>query len=209
MAIVTAAEYKAWRGITGSDYDTLIGTLADIATRKIERLTGRTAGGFESESSPYTEQVDGTGTQILRVSNDISTITSIKVGKPGAYDTTIEASGYTFRDRSIMRLPHGSGRTYAVDDFGAAVYGGSRDPSWAEGYSNYEVIYTGGSAVGDIDDDLKHAAYVLIDSYMDSRGRDIGKGAEAVGNANATYATPADVLERVMQLVRPWRDPIA
>lgn len=208
MALVTAAEYKAWRGITTADYDTLVGTLADIATRKIERLTGRTAGGFESTASPFTEQLDGTGTQLLRVSNDITTITSIKVGKPGEYDSTIDAGNYTFRDRTIMRIPLRSPSSMAVDDFGSPVYGGSSG-SWTRGYKNYEVVYAGGSAVADIDDDLKLAAYTLIDSYMDSRGRDIGKGAEAIGNTNATYAAPADVLERVRQLVQPWRDPIA
>ena len=203
MALVTAAEYKAWRGITGTDYDTLIGTLADTATRRIERLTGRTVGGFESTESPFTEQIDGTGTQVLRVSNGpITSITSIKPGKPGDYGTALDASGYTFRDRTILRLPYNTTRRLGVDDW----EGGSS--VWTEGFANYEVVYAAGSAVADIHDDLKRAAFVLMDADLDSRGRDIGKAADAIGNTNQQYATPADVEARVMQLIRPWRDPV-
>lgn len=202
MALCTAAEFKAWRGVTGTDWDTLIGDLIDSAQAEIERLCGRTAGGFESAS--FTEVFDGDGSQTLRVSNGpISSITSITVGNSDP--VTLSADSYTFKDRTISRLPfNGGGSFVSRDGWGDPLPIGSRSPCFDEGVQNVTVVYTGGYAT--VPDDLKQVCYEFVAHALDSRGQDFGKQASVTGNTQYTYRTVAEFKEYKLMLTRPWRD---
>ena len=201
MALCTATEFKAWRGVTGSDYDSVITTLIASSQAEIERLTGRTEGGFESAS--FTEVLDGNGSQQIKVSNGpITAITSITVGNSDP--ATLSADSYTFKGRVISRLPFdGGGSLTTRDGWGDPLPIGGRSPCFAEGVQNVTVVYTGGYAT--VPDDLKQVCYEFVAHQLDSRGQDFGKQAAAVGNTNYTYRSPADFKEYKLMLVSPWR----
>ena len=202
MPLCTTAEYKAWRGITVTDWDTVLGVMITTATAEIERLTGRTAGGFESANAPFTEVFDGDGTQTLSVSNGpISSITSISVGNSDP--TALDASGYTHdSDREISRIPASFGSGVRTDEWGSLVTAGG-SAVFQEGHQNITVVYVAGYTT--IPDDLKMICYEFMDHYLESRGRDFEKVSEAVGNANVTVRATADFVERKMAILRPWR----
>ena len=201
MSLCTAAEYKDWRGITVSDWDTVLGVMITTATAEIERLCGRTAGGFESAT--FTEVFDGDGTQTLLVSNGpISSITSISVGNSDP--STLDASGYTHDSkRTVMRLPFDNGIGARVDDWGVPISSSSSEPGFTNGLQNISVVYVAGYAT--IPDDLKMVCYRFIDHYLDSRGRDFEKSAEAIGNANVTVRATADFTEKILSMLSRWR----
>ena len=201
MALCTTAEFKTWRGVTGSDWDTAIGVLIASSQAEIERLCGRTAGGFESAS--FTEVFDGDGSQTLRVSNGpISSITSITVGNSDP--VTLSADSYTFKDRTISRIPFNNpGAFVNRSGWGDILPIASRSPCFDEGVQNVTVVYTGGYAT--VPDDLKQVCYEFVAHQLDSRGQDFGKQAAAVGNTNYTYRSPADFKEYKLMLVSPWR----
>jgi hypothetical protein len=205
MPLCTATEYKAWRGVTSSGYDTLYGTLIDTATAEIERLCGRTVGGFISTNGPFTETFDGDGTQYLRLSNGpISSITSIKYGNSD--QTTIDSSGYTHDGKhAVMLLPRTSGAFLQRDDWGMPVTGVSGNV-FPIGFKNVEVVYAAGYAdTASVPDDLKLVCYRFVDHYAESRGGDMEKLTEAIGNTNVTVKATAEFSDRVLQLLAPWR----
>ena len=202
MALCTTAEFKTWRGVTGSDWDTAIGVLIASSQAEIERLCGRTAGGFESAS--FTEVFDGDGSQTLRVSNGpISSITSITVGNSDP--VTLSADSYTFKDRTISRIPFNNpGAFVNRSGWGDILPIASRSPCFDEGVQNVTVAYTGGYAT--VPDDLKQVCYEFVAHYLDSRGQDFGKQAAVTGNTQYTYRTVAEFKEYKLMLTRPWRD---
>lgn len=204
MALCTAAEYKAWRGVTSADYDTLYGTLIDTATAEVERMCGRTAGGFESANAPFTEKFDGDGTQTLRVSNGpISSITSVKFGN--ATQTTLDSTSYTHDSkRTVLLLPRSSGGFMQRDDWGQPSIGNGGS-SFPEGFQNIEVVYSGGYAANAIPDDLKLVCFRFVDHYADSRGHDMEKLSQAIGNTNATMKSTIEFRERMADMLAPWR----
>ena len=205
MALCTAAEYKAWRGVTSSGYDSLYGTLIDTATAEIERLCGRTVGGFISTNGPFTETFDGDGTQYLRLSNGpISSITSIKFGNTD--QTTLDATSYTHDGRqTVMLLPRSTGSFVQRDDWGFPVTG-NNGAVFPIGFQNVEVVYAAGYAnTASVPDDLKLVCYRFVDHYAESRGHDLEKLSEAIGNTNVTVKSTAEFNDRVLQLLAPWR----
>lgn len=190
MPILDATEYKTRRGITGTDYDTILAIYVEQATEEIESLCGRTSGGFEGDT--FTEKFDGDGTPVLKVSNGpISSISSIKFGN--STQTTVDSGSYVFKDRTIMFVRGG----YQTWDGSGVV-----TPC---GYQNVEVVYTTASAVND---HLQQVAAQLIDHYLDSRGRDFGKLTEVKGNTTITVRSAADFREKLLDMLRPWRDPV-
>ena len=207
--LITTPEYKAWRGIASTDYDATIGVLIGAAQSYIETETGRTPGGFESANGPFTETLDGDGTQLVKVSNGpITSITSIKVGNESP--TTLSADSYSFRDRTIVRLPRHRGSTIRQGDewFNEDRAFLHRSPAFPFGYDNIEVVYTAGYASGEIPDALKLVAYRVMDHLMDSRGRDYEVSSEAIGGANVSMRNAQDLQARIRDLLRPWRDPL-
>ena len=199
MAISTASAYKTRRGITASGWDTVIGNLLDSAQAEIERLCGRTAGGFEAGT--FTEYFDGDGSQVLEVSNGpISSITSIKVGNSD--QTTLDASGYTFKERTILRIPFDGGGGPRRDSWGQQLPMGSRSPCFPEGFKNIEVVY---STSGEVTDDLETVLFKWVDHLLASRGRDAEKLTVARGNTNHTLRAIPDFDAWKSSVLRPWR----
>jgi len=199
MAIVTASEYKTERGISGSDYDTILALYIEQATEEIESLCGRTSGGFEGGT--FTESFDGDDSDILRVSNGpISSITSIKLGNSN--QSTVDSSAYTFRDRTIMAVAPRRGSAVRRDSYGTFDDGGFLFPF---GSNNVEVVYATSDARNDL---LKGVAYDLIDHYLDSRGRDLEKLTEATGNTTITVRAAPDFRDRLLDKLRHWRVPV-
>lgn len=201
MSLCTVAEYKLWRGIAATTWDaTVIPMFITTATAAIERLCGRTAGGFESAA--FAEVFDGDGTQTLRVSNGpITSISSISFG-----NATLTAQTLTdFTDdgrHTISYVARSSRSSFAVDDWGNPA-GASGGDCFPLGYQNVTVEYVGG--YGTIPDDLKLACYRFIDHYMSSRGRDMGISTQGRGNTNYTRLTQAEFDAEIHALLRPWR----
>lgn len=205
MPLCTTAEYKAWRGVTGSGFDALYATLIDTATAEIERLTGRTAGGFIATNGPFTETYDGDGTQSLRLSNGpISSITSIKFGNTD--QTTLDSTSYVHDGRhTVMLLPRVTGAFVQRDDWGMP-YTGANGAVFPLGYQNIEVVYAAGYAdTASVPDDLKLVCYRFVDHYAESRGGDLEKLTEAIGNTNVTVKASAEFRQRIADLLAPWR----
>jgi len=198
MAIVTESEYKTYRGIASTDYDTILADLVERSTDEIESLCGRTSGGFEGDT--FTETFDGEDTDILRVSNGpISSITSIKLGN--STQSTVDSSAYVFRDRTIMSAAGRDGSRVYRDAYGSVSDGSFLFPL---GTNNIEVVYVTSDARDDL---LKGAAFRLIDHYLDSRGRDNEKLTEALGTTTTVRASP-DFRDRLLHELRHWRVPV-
>lgn len=205
MALVTASEYKTYRGLSGvTTYDTLIASLITLATARLERLCGRTSGGFEASNGPFTETFDGDGTPILRVSNGpISSITSVKVGSSS--QTTLDASSYTIRGNQIL-LINGSASELVWDSVSSGLTGAHRGVCFPEGAGNVEVVYEGGYDT--VPGDLKLVVYEIMDHIWGTRGEDWSKASKAVGASNHTLRTEQEFVEHLNNLVRPWRQVI-
>lgn len=201
MAICTTAEYKAERGITTTDWDTLTGTMIDTQTAKVERYCGRTAGGFEGGT--FTERFNGDGSQCLRVSNGaISSITSIKTGQTGS-QSTVSASTYEHDgQRTIYCVPLDGGGNVRRDDWGQTLPIGQSSPSFPRGFQNIEVVYVTAS---EATDDLKEAVYRLIDYQMASRGMNIAVASHAMGNETIAAKTASEFADWLAILLGPWR----
>lgn len=205
MALVTAAEYKTSRGISGTAYDTRIGEAIDVASARVREYCGRNlTNGFESAAR--TEVYDGTGTDMLQLREwPEITITSVKflssvASGAAVYGETLDASGYYADERGRLYRTNGVGWAWTHD-------GTTRD-EWPEGNRNIQVVYTGGFST--VPDNLKEAVMILVDAWFQSTQRDaVGLNQEARGVDNRQYAAAMEVTNRVATLLAPWRRPYA
>jgi hypothetical protein len=201
VALVTAAEYKASRGIAGTDFDTRIGEAINAASAKIRSYCGRDlSDGFEEAAR--TEVYSGDGTSLIRLAEwPVASIASVKMltaASSGAavYGDTVEASAY-FSD--------GRGALYRVGGLDWAwTHEGSSRVAWPEGSANVQVVYTAGYST--IPDAIKEAVFSLMDQWFGTAGRNaLSTMTEAMGVVNRGEATAFEVNARIADMLSPWR----
>lgn len=205
MALVTATEYKTYRGVSGSDHDTLLSTvIIPIAESRISDYCN-----VETfDSAAYTDEVhDGDGTQLLIVKNppiDTGETVTVKALDAEGTESTIETNTYrAITDGRIMKVPK-ENRTLVV----RSPFGGFRSDSleaqnrWREGWGNILVSYTGGYATAP--QNLKYAVYRMVDHIMAERGDDFFASASALGVDNVSKFGVIDQDAALVSLLVPY-----
>lgn len=197
MALATATEYKTSRGISGSGFDTRIGVAIAAAETLIREHCGRDrAAGFDSAT--WTEYLDGTGTDTLRLREwPVASITSVKYRTSStAFGTTLDSTAYY-----IDPVTDNTGELYRTN-----VSTSWDDPPgyWPSGRRNIQVVYVGG--YGTIPADLKEAVYVLVDAWYAASLRDnLNTTADVLGVLNRTLKTEAERAATLHRLLSPWK----
>lgn len=206
MAFATNTEYKASRGITSSDFDSAIAEYIAAAQNMAEEWCGYTSGGFESSEKTY--NLDGTGSQTLRLPDAPidtgSTVTVLEVADDGT-TTTVSSDDYRVRpEGDIERLPFDTARGRFDGPDGWAY-----SPVWAEGVRNYRVTATTGWVTSGGSENrpkmLLEAIYKLVDAIGAERGSSLFRQSVAAGSENFTRRTPADELAALGNVLRPYR----
>lgn len=196
MAIITAAEYKTHRGISGTDYDAILAVIIPSKQAWLERQCGRL---FDEDT--YTDQVhDGDGTQRLYLNNwPVSAVTAVKSVASDGSTTTLDSTAYRLVDSEYLyRL--GSTETAWESP---SPFSGYRGPCFTEGDGNYSVSYTAGYATAP--DDLKAVMFTLIDMALEERGRNPVLAQSADGVVQRTRMSAMERRTILADLVRPWK----
>lgn len=214
MALITASDYKTYRGISDTSLDAQLAVLIPIAQSRLESLCGRPSGGFESAT--WTHDFDGKGGPSLFVRCwPVTSITSVSWRSSDGDLTALDSTTYWISDdaRSVER----SGATVArgltnpnsiSDDFDMPLTG--MYPAFFEGLKNYRVIYVGGYASNAIPAELKMAMYRMLDQMF----ADIGQAGDLKSESDGHYSytksdsgfggSPDDPLS-ITSLVANWR----
>lgn len=199
MAIITTAEFKTWRGITTTDYDTLLGVLIPGAQKNVENWTGRTF-----DAATFTEYHDGNGSEMLFLHNPpVNSITSIAyVDSAGTATSTFDSTDYAFdNDTGEVRLFDAVRGVVTTDDFGLVTDSPGVYPRFVEGWRNVKVVYVGGYAAIDayatMDLALKQAVYEyvneLFNASKDAAGDSTQFQSERLGDYQYARRTPEEV----------------
>lgn len=204
--LVTATEYKTYAGISGSDLDTVIGVMIDIASVQIRRYCGRNlTTGFESASR--TEVYDGNGYKELQLTEwPVTSITSVTQVLDDGSTSALASTNYRVEGATgrLVRLAARTGR-FATSTWGeVSSPGWGWEPGWDDGFQNWSVVYTGGYST--IPDDLKFACYRLIDWMMGTRGTNPTLQSESLGSYSYSRMSASDDAEAKMlrQILGPF-----
>lgn len=219
MAIITTAEFKTYRGITASTWDTLIGVLIGAAQAQAERWCG-----VSFDSNTYTQKYNGDGSDaiVLRVPY-LTSITYIRIVAPDATYDEIDSDTYTFdADAAIIKYQPAYVARFTRDawgEFEAPGFGVS--PCFPRGFQNIEVKFVGGYS--SMPSDLKMAMYQYIDElYARTSASSTGSSpttfqSETLGDYSYTLPNGSAVLTdagnnlvsvqwaKFRNLFQPWR----
>lgn len=209
MPVITIADYKAYRGYTGTDFDATIGVVIPIVQDEMERFCSN-----RFDSATYTDQPhDGTGTGVMYLRSwPVSTLTAVKIRKGDGTTETLAATEYSmetgvFSYGRLLRQPQGGAALGTTADLIPIRVGES--PAWPVGRGNILITYTAGySASGGIayPSGLKHAAYQLVDATLAERGQSlVSVGQQGMGNENISFRTPMDRAAMMRQLLTTYR----
>ena len=203
--LVSTAEYKTWRGITGSSQDTLIAFLLGMSSAYVRRACGRNlTNGFESATR--TETYSGTDETTIQLQEwPITSVTSVTQLFAGGSTQALDSTTYRFNaDTGILsRIDAVRGRFASFGTDGATVAGTWRpEPMFADGFFNFSVVYVGGYST--IPADLHQAVCQLTDILYVGRGRDPSLKSESLGQYSWTAADAAQINQIKMDLIRPY-----
>lgn len=192
MAVVTASEYKTWKGISGSTYDAQLAVVVPAAILVAEKFCNRT---FEFDSC--VEKFDGTSWTKISVSNPpISSITYIKFVNSSGLSLTVPSTSYSFAtdDSGVIGFNPVSEGTTVLGRLGPLdTERWVNAPNFDGGFHGIEVSYVGGFEV--MPDSLKFAMYSLIDVMLGSALQKPGSmnfKSERMGNYDYANWTPAE-----------------
>lgn len=205
MAITSVANYKTYRGISGTGLDAALAVIHPAVEEMLARHTGRT---FE-ETTHTDEEYDGDGSQILHLKSwPVTTLTSVKYRDSGGTSTALASSSYRLKsDRGrVTRLPFAHPSRFTSDSYGSVYDSGwGAYPCFTEGYGNYLVTYTAGYAEGEFPVELLHAIYQAIDVFVSQVGIDLTIQSETEGSYSYTRADVNMILAPYKaELFRPF-----
>lgn len=193
MAIISTTEYKAWRSISASTYDTILGVLIPAAQAALERYCERVF-----DSATFTDEAhDGNGSEwIIAKNTPITTMTSVETLDNNGTATVVASTDYRHDPLSgrIFRLGAGRGRIVR-DSWGDIAYPEfGVQPCWPEGFQNILVTYVGGYSSQTMPTDLKLLMYKLVDALFFEvkdgiTGNDPLVSSEKLGDYSYTRAT--------------------
>lgn len=205
MAVITAANYKAYAGIGDTSLDARLAVLIPCLQDEVERWCGRL---FDTAS--FTEKIDGSGSDTIAVRNyPITSIASITLLYPDA-NTSVYAStdyGFSTKEDGRIWLLGGGARRSGLDEDGNPVtpsFGTS--PNFPEGRDNLSVVYVGayGSGAATVPPSLQFALYKTLDEYIAQTRNDPGITSENLGKYAYTQsaASRGDGIFSPQQLAR-------
>ena len=201
MAIISTAEYKAYAGITDSDWDTRLGVLIPAVQASLERYCGRVF-----EEATYTdEKYSGNGEQSLWLKNTpVTAVSAVKTVDSDDTTTTLDSGDYRFTaEGQLFRFDADSNAAWDGVDSGVS-FGRTRSVVWSDAApDNVQVTYTGGFST--VPDDLKWLMYILVDGAIDEAGENWGLGNTADGVVTRASLAPDLIVRRFADLCRPWR----
>lgn len=166
---------KAYLGISGTSYDTLLTDLIGAASKAVEGYCRRP---FEAAS--YTEYLDGNADTVLQVSKvPVTSLTSVTIGPNEATPEVIAGSDFV--------LDQATGQIKLKPTSTATPY-------FPRGFRNVKVIYAAGFAT--IPDDVKLACAMIVSNAYNLHAKDNTLAAESLGDYS--YQQRAGVTSSIM-----------
>lgn len=198
MALTSAANVKAYLGITAATDDSLIAALIARVQERIERHCGRAF-----DAATFTDDLDGGGRSLVVRNAPIRTLTSVSyVSGTGVVD--IDLDRFTVNERAgIVSLRQ--------DEFCPFFERRSRmrspnNATFTAGIRNYRVVYDGGYTA--IPPDLEQVAIELVKSAYVNRRINGDLQSEGIGGgAQLSARTAEDAFQRVAYMLEPFRRP--
>lgn len=210
MAIVTAAGYKGYKGISATTWDAQLAILIPAVQAMIERYCNRIF-----ESATYTEYKDGDRSDTLVLKNGpVTAITSVKLVDPSGSVTvlsTYDPSAYAFETLTNKLVLNNSYDARWIADDRGSTWADTRMgkyPNWPYGFQNIQVIYTGGYT--SIPADLQLAMYEYLDIALAAATQNFGENAyesERLGLYQYKNWTQGQRADRFRTLFAVWRRP--
>jgi hypothetical protein len=204
--LVSTAEYKAWRGISGTTLDTFISTTLGWVSADVRRFCGRNlTNGFESATRTETYSGMDEAT-ILLTEWPITSITSVTQLYAGGQTSLVDSNSYRVEsDTGILsRIDVDRGRfaSWGLNQFNGYTGNWKPAPRFEEGFYNYSVVYVGGYST--IPADLHMAVCRLTDVLFNQRGNDPSITSESLGQYSVTRMSQADFSKMKMELLAPF-----
>lgn len=209
MAIITADQYKVFKGISGTEYDAQLAVIVPAAQALVERYCNRVF-----DTGTFTELHDGDGTDTIILKNaPLASIRSIKlVDSVGTVLSTYAAADYVSTlSTGIVKLYDSRFGRLVYDSFGIlqnTTWG--NQPYWPRGFQNIQVIYVGGYS--SMPADLQLAMYQYVDAVLSSATSAVGTGtyqSEKLGNYSYALAMASQKFDAFRHLFAPWRRLVA
>ena len=203
MPIISTAEYKTYRGITDSGWDTRLGVLIPMVQAHLERYCGRAF-----DQATYTDEAyDGNGERSLWLPHGpVTAVSAVKILDSEGGTTTLGSGDYRWTaDGQLFRISgsYDSGWDYQTI---MRTLGGRRSFVWPDDApANILVTYTAGYAADGHPDDLKGLMYLLVDAALDEAGENFNLAASGDGVVSRTVLAPDLITRRFADLARPWR----
>ena len=197
MAIITAAEWKTYAGITAITYDARLAVLIPALQDAVQRWCNRVF-----DTATFTELHDGVGNGALILKNPpIVSVTSVTIADADNSFTGVTALTSTDYDFSLAD----DGRLWLVGAqdgrFGMNAEGvpsalsWGNSPAFPRGRENIQVVYVGGygsSPAAAMPESLKYAMYKLIDTALLQTFQDTSMKSESLGNYSYTRFAPGE-----------------
>lgn len=167
MAIITAAQYKTFKGISVTTYDAQLAVVIPAAQSDAERFCGRLF-----DTATYTETFSGDGSGFYLLKNaPITSITSLSYltrnadGTETATALSVQSYRFDADTGELYLVPRGRAWGTFSDQLGAPyVSGNFTSPSFSSNFGNYRVVYVGGYS--SMPADLQLAMYQYVDHLM-------------------------------------------
>lgn len=207
--IVQLSGFKEYLGIPSSTDDNLLALCITMAQKAIERYCG--VDSFASAS--YTEDIDGTGTNILAVKNTpITTLTSVsslsRLSDGTEEATTVSSSSYRYDSKSgqitLLWAEASLFPEYWGSDNGPATFR-AESPRWIEGFRNYRVVYTAGYATGSFPDDLQQACLEIASTIYRNRRVNQNMASESTSTVSYTAKSEAELAAGLASMLDQYR----
>lgn len=195
MAIITAAEYKVYAGVSDSSLDAQLAVIIPAVQAELERYCGRTFDG-----ATFTEYYDGNNASTINLNNfPVASVTSVAVVSVDHASTyyTYATTGYGIElATGILSLYQGADRFVVdpIDDGLAVANNYTRGSTFGRGHRNIKVVYVagyGGSPYTTMPTDLKALMYRLVGFRLASAkpGYDPSLASERLGDYSYQRAT--------------------
>lgn len=210
MAIISAAEFKVWKGISASTYDAQLAVIIPAVQSMAELYCNRVF-----DSTTYTgataEKHNGTDSPILCLRNaPVTTLTSISVVDAAGNSTTIDSDSYTLdADAGVVQYEPASVSSIISDEWGVSEnLAWVPAPRFPMGHQNISVVYVGGYTSQTMPAGLKMAMYQAVDIQLGMATAGIGVGqyeSERLGEYAITRYAPEAYTATIERLFGPWR----
>lgn len=150
--LITLAEYHALTGLSASDtsQDTQIDALIAAVDDEIDTYLG-----WNVVAGTYTETLNGTGNDFIRLRNrPITALTSMTLNYNSTAPTTYSGSDFIYSADQAMVYFNPASSTPALPGY------------FQQGVLNVQAVYSAGYAVASVPQQIKRAACLLIQRSM-------------------------------------------